>query len=1094
MLVTINVPDRDDPASGRAGGPVDVSRNEKIDYENVVSRHRRYTVEFERTLAICVEQFNNVLNRFNRKNCVMRCANSAYNLSLTVDRLESLRKDYATCSSCNSVLHCRVTRAEAPSDSAENAEAPDDSRDAAEQARRRELRSFLHPDTHPDGSVHDIFVYPTNNIIRRFRERCTLTTLVRSDAQYMEMDTANSFSDYIVYMVKGRVEDKPFFGSLRETVYEVASFLRYNLYPILRIFRISILITFVQWLLFIIRLVYCHRYPEGIDDEGAELFGAFSGSLLKKDLAVHRLLSSTFLHNSGGHLIISTIMHFRFSSVFESIHGATTTLAVYFLASAYGMLSTCWFNLDVLQANGFAGDWGVAGALLSRYCVFPYLLDREHQHIINVFPDTRRDPSFVRISGFLPGDNDKWATSHWPLLRFEQSTGGFFLFVHASAAADRFDVRVVPDPDRLKDSLRTMEGGPVCAVSGASNVGGTPRKDKSIPAIDLINAAVATDWKRLERVAVPSGRSAKKARNVMADMASVFSSNLWAYIQPNNDVPANCVSGSGNRTAGDQGSSPASNTRSRERSCKAARASGCASNLMAVKNASGEPVGMGLERLFGKSNSKSHLFNFDDGCSSPGLKSSLDGSLLSEDRSGVNSQYSTTTLEDFERLSPGYAESVGSDFPSDVEDLKPTVPDAACPASLHSPMNALKEKCEKFFDHHGLVVKVRKLPAEGSVRRRVNGNADCNAKEELCYPAYHVISRQRAHMVEQLMRSRSFLNTRYNSSDEMRNALSPFSLIELRDGTVQHIENLRDDLCDPEFTGIFVSVSTKAFVSESEFGRVRRTKTVAWAMIELLTSNERCLRSLWVHSAISAPATTALLSALLPYSMVASMMVSPGAIDERYPVKTFCAWLSDFDTFPRQAMVLLTSPDRFGLIKHHDALDNARDAAGGSIGHAHHYASNLSHIDAGVSGDECYCYRGANWNDANHVIVSCTEQLMYSALPQWVKLVPERALPDLLDDLERIVLPESVSYNCTKAKESAAAIREAEYAGLSPLQIRDMLMYLYGSRWKSRVKPGALKPIKEQPVLPKPCFQQPIPMLDEREERRKRRAQLVSQA
>ncbi|CDR95748.1 rhomboid-like peptidase, putative [Babesia bigemina] len=385
MLVTINVPDGEDPARGTEGVPANASRNEKIEYENVVSRHRRYTVEFERTLAICVEQFNNVLNRFNRKNCVLRCSNSAYNLSLTVDRLESLRREYVACSSCNMVLHCRVTREEAASESAEGAEGQGDARDVAEKARRKELRSFLHPDTHPDGSVHDIFVYPTNNIIRRFRERRTLTTLVRSDANISEMDSTNSLSDYIVYMVRGRIEEQPFFGSVLETLYEVASFLRYNLYPLLRIFKISILITVVQWLLFIIRLVYCRRYPEGIYDEGAELFGAFSGSLLKKDLAVHRLLSSTFLHNSGGHLIISTIMHFRFSSVFESIHGATTTLSVYFLSSAYGMLSTCWSNLDILQANGFAGDWGMAGALLSRYCVFPYLLDREHQHIINVF-------------------------------------------------------------------------------------------------------------------------------------------------------------------------------------------------------------------------------------------------------------------------------------------------------------------------------------------------------------------------------------------------------------------------------------------------------------------------------------------------------------------------------------------------------------------------------------------------------------------------------------------------------------------------------------------------------------------------------------
>lgn len=98
-----------------------------------------------------------------------------------------------------------------------------------------------------------------------------------------------------------------------------------------------------------------------------------------------RIFTSTFFHSSVAHLIISTIMHFRFSSVLERIHGATTTLVIYFLTSAYGMVGVCWYVPMALQANGFAGDWGVAGALLSRYFIFPYLIDREHQHIINSF-------------------------------------------------------------------------------------------------------------------------------------------------------------------------------------------------------------------------------------------------------------------------------------------------------------------------------------------------------------------------------------------------------------------------------------------------------------------------------------------------------------------------------------------------------------------------------------------------------------------------------------------------------------------------------------------------------------------------------------
>ncbi|GIX66052.1 erythrocyte membrane pfemp3, related protein [Babesia caballi] len=636
-----------------------------------------------------------------------------------------------------------------------------------------------------------------------------------------------------------------------------------------------------------------------------------------------------------------------------------------------------------------------------------------------------------------------------------------------------------------------METASACTGSSTPRVRGAPKKFKRIPAIDLINSAVATDWKQLERATIPASRPTKKARNALADGAARFTSNLWAYIQSPVGVSSTGAAAVEAKAVQENDPVPAPSIKGRERSCKAVKAAAGASKPVGGK---GDAAAKCLEPLFGKLNERSHLFTFARESSSSKLSSVLDSELLSHDRSGLDSQYSNTTLEECERFSPYYADSIGSDVSCDLDDPKPVVSDEAVRDLCQRPLDALRCKCEKFFEHHGLVVKVRKLPVEGSVRRSITVSPHGATREQLSYPSYHFISRQHAHMFEQVMRGRTFLDTRYNSCNEMRNAKSPFSLFELHDGVLKHLEGLRDDLCDPEFSGIFISLSTRAFVSDSEFGRVRRTKTIAWAMIELLTSNERCLRGLWVHPAVSAPATTSLLSALLPYSIMTSFLASPNVVDDRYPVKTFCTWLTDFDTFPRQSLVLLASVERFGLIKHYDAVDvSSRYAPYGSSSGSGLFDSQLSHVDVGVADEKCFCYAGAKWDDLAHVIVGCTEQLMHNVLPKWLKLVPDAPLPDLLDDLERVVMPDSVSFNPTKPKDGPNAVRDAEYAGLSPLEVKDLLVHLYGARWRNRLKIHALKCIRDQHMVPKPCTSEVLSMFDEREERRKRRAQMVGQ-
>ncbi|ORM39715.1 uncharacterized protein BXIN_0049 [Babesia sp. Xinjiang] len=571
----------------------------------------------------------------------------------------------------------------------------------------------------------------------------------------------------------------------------------------------------------------------------------------------------------------------------------------------------------------------------------------------------------------------------------------------------------------------------------ASRIRSAAKKYKQVDAIDLIKVAVATDWKQLERATIPIANSTKNVRNPKGDVAARFNSALWAYL-PAQDTCADTNSNADLKPSEMEYTTTVPLTRSRKRMCTEGKLKGSVP-VTPLRKASICGMAKGLERLFGKANEKSHLFRFHQNAEKTPLKGTLDSVMKAEDSPNFNSQYTMTALEEcerFERLS-SYEDSVSSDITSYMDDPKTPLSDDAPEEVPAATLEALRQKCEGFFDQHGLVVKVRKLPAEGSIRKSLPTSDGDDTKDTLCYPAYHFVSRQRAHMLEQIMRGRTFLDTRCNSSSELRNAKSPFTLVEVRDFILKLIESLTNDMADPDFSGIYISVSTKAFVSNSEFGPVRRTKTIAWAMIELLTSNERCLRGIWVHPTISASGTTALLSALLPYSIMTSFMISPAMVDNLYPVKTFCVWLNDFDMFPRQTLVLLTSLERFGLIKHHDLADNLPHAACCSS-ECVTCTSNfkLSHVDTGVSEETCFCHESANWDDLDHVIVSCTEQLMENSLQRWIRLVPDQAMPELLDDMDHIVMPESVSYTPIKTKELHSAICDAEYTGLSHTEIR----------------------------------------------------------
>ncbi|KAK1934837.1 hypothetical protein X943_002121 [Babesia divergens] len=554
-----------------------------------------------------------------------------------------------------------------------------------------------------------------------------------------------------------------------------------------------------------------------------------------------------------------------------------------------------------------------------------------------------------------------------------------------------------------------------------------------------------------------------EVQNNMTNITSSLDSNLWAYVQPLSDLsftgetadedaaPAECNASKGTTIRKTREQLP--------RACK-------------NKTPTNSTMLKGLDMVFGNSNGKSHLFTFPNNYTAININSTLDNCDTIIDSLDVDSQYSRTTLEDCEHPCC-YADSPTRALSNHIEDSTQFVPKEVPLELIQSPRDLLQRKCKQFFGKHNLVVKVRKLPAEGGLRRKIVSDKNSGPREILCYPAYHFISRQRRHMLEQLMRSRSFMITRYNSSKETRNFKSPFSLISIHGRMMEYAKSLCDDICDPQFSGIYISINTKAFESNSEFGRIKRSKTIAWALIELLTSNERCFRGLWVHPSITAPSTTKLLSALIPYTITASFSFSPNNLDESYPIKAFYAWLRDIDFFPRQALILLTSSERFGLIRHMDVCED-EIPYGASLSNEGkgEIFTGLCHIDSGLTDEPCYCYADADWGKHEDIVLLCTEGLVNKAIHRWTELVPESSYKPLLNDLSRLVLPEVVTYRNVRVKKPDKGVVKAEFTGLPQIHIKELLEHLYGHRWRNRLRIRIVQSIQKAASLKKGMKQQ----------------------
>ncbi|BAM38877.1 uncharacterized protein TOT_010000344 [Theileria orientalis strain Shintoku] len=337
-------------------------------FEKLVSRHSKFTREFDKNMEICVTHLKKLSE--NNSSKTINLVNSLYNVDLKAADLENLKETYELCPVCKTTRHAPL-----------NFDHPTPPMRKSTSQRMVDYMEFVRP--------------LKNSNSRRFFFDFRHSIVDSPRPQEIKKEASRRFthqgiSDYFVFLVN-QIETRRS-GLFRKfsinTVKGIwTRFFDFfmNVFPLFHITNFTNLIIVLQWFLLLFRVLIYRRFTTVIDIEVESIkFGAFSGNLLKDKMDVHRVITSTFFHNSFAHLIVSTMMHLRFSAVFEKLNGIIVTVLVYLTSSAYGMIGVCWLTPSTMQASGFAGDWGVAGALLSRFFLFPYLIHREFHNVTNV--------------------------------------------------------------------------------------------------------------------------------------------------------------------------------------------------------------------------------------------------------------------------------------------------------------------------------------------------------------------------------------------------------------------------------------------------------------------------------------------------------------------------------------------------------------------------------------------------------------------------------------------------------------------------------------------------------------------------------------
>ncbi|UKJ88066.1 hypothetical protein MACJ_000509 [Theileria orientalis] len=283
----------------------------------------------------------------------------------------------------------------------------------------------------------------------------------------------------------------------------------------------------------------------------------------------------------------------------------------------------------------------------------------------------------------------------------------------------------------------------------------------------------------------------------------------------------------------------------------------------------------------------------------------------------------------------------------------------------------LMQETDIFFENHNLRLKKYILPVTLPDWAKSFGDVLDKGEE---YDPLTTIYRHRHFLKCRILHNYSYIETKWNRSTDIRNKNIPFDLRPLTSEILNQLDIINEDMLDPEFSGLLVTLNTAPYMpvneglysSNDESGdsnssgssdgvtENKMSKIIAGALVECLITNERCIKSIWLHPSMTKHSSRILLQSFLPRLMYEIFML-PSVMTENgvseYNKFTYCMH-NDLDLFPRQCWLLLASNRKMSLPRHyepstfeeHPVQLEYGDCHTDEVGYLYSHASNPSEM------------------------------------------------------------------------------------------------------------------------------------------------------
>lgn len=244
----------------------------------------------------------------------------------------------------------------------------------------------------------------------------------------------------------------------------------------------------------------------------------------------------------------------------------------------------------------------------------------------------------------------------------------------------------------------------------------------------------------------------------------------------------------------------------------------------------------------------------------------------------------------------------------------------------------LVEETTDFFTRHHIRFKKHDLPLHFPPHIKDIHSIVAEGKE---FPPYTTIYRHMCNFKQRVLSNWSYIRTEVNTPDHPRNKNIPFNLRELNKNIHSQLDSMAKDLNDKDFTGVLLTLHTHPFKHPGLPADQPLSKVVGGALIEGLESNERCIKTIWLHPNLNTYATRVILQVFIPRILVEAFdihienidgasndFISDGSdhkVKGETPIKFVYAMHDDLDMFPRQAWIFLASSKYFRLKRHYES-------------------------------------------------------------------------------------------------------------------------------------------------------------------------------